>query len=271
MDFSVGILSKINIGELPYINVFMEYYIKLGIRMFYFMCEEKEIYVIKEFLNIYKKNVKFNCVNFTQDYLLFIEPNEFLNLKLESRNYGRIQGFLRDFEYDKYYFDWIIVVNDGISNKEMGLHKRKGKVMVKVCKDMKIMEDDIDISQEYINVFRGEVYLYKYWTRTFNDMIIKCIIENKEKLDNEVDNKILPHKFKVLAVLSKINKKVELKNNILDKIDYNSEEIMVQKFDKKIELEEIYKKYMDNIKIDVEQKYIRKNLSLKKIIKLIKD
>jgi len=102
-------------------------------------------------------------------------------------------------------------------------------------------------------------------------MIIKCIKENKEKLDNEVDNKILPHKFKVLAVLSKINKKVEVKNNILDKIDYNSEEIMVQKFDKKIELEEMYKKYMDNIKIDVEQKYIRKNLSLKKIIKLIKN
>jgi len=258
MGLSVAIISRIYCGEGPYLFVFIDYYLNIGISKFYFViCEKVEEDVLKLFLRKYEKyihyfvhenglehmdkNVFDGCENIVEeDYLLNVDIDEFMYLKYKDKFYDKIQDFIKENQYDKYHFDWIMVVNDGISKNTEGFVKKKmGKTMIKVKNGIeKITCHDFELKNKNIKIFYDEMYIIHYWGRTFEDIIIKCLCgklsdkkrTNLKEMVDEIYKKRLPVRFKMLALLSKVKKDIIVPNFIIDNINYKVESNLVEKF-----------------------------------------
>jgi len=297
MNPSVGIVCRIYLGEIPYIFGFIDYYLRIGVKKFYLIiCDKTEEKVIKDFLKPYSKHIFYyvhrkpvksidrdgfegfeNLIR--EDYILNVDVDEFLYLKFKGKQYKTIQEFIIENPFDKYFFDWIMVVNDGCSSKNMGFVKKKmGKVMVKSSNGIKkIICHDVELEKTDIREFYDDVFVIHYWGRTMEDIIIKCIFgkmpdkkrTSLEVMIEDINKGILPVRFRLMALLSKAKKDIEIPNFVYDKIRFDIESTLIEKFKHKNKLIDLYKKYLDKLNYEFVDKFNKEDMTLLKVLPMM--
>ena len=254
---TVCIISRIHIGELPYINSFLDYYKRIGINKVYLVItKQDEVAPISEYLIMYESFVTYIPVDLdpsqsismdnmnhildiiTETYTLHIDIDEFL----EIAPYPNILDLVLSTNASKIHFHWAITVNDGISDITKactGMTHRK-KPYKTLCRTEDITKftsngHDFATRRQVREVF-SENYLIHYWGRTYNDILLKAIYANGfknakvntlEEVLSFIDNpdvNALPNRLKMLAMLSRLDKPIELVNNYsINYIDYAKE------------------------------------------------
>ncbi len=297
MTITAAVVSRIFIGELPYVISYLDYYLSIGFSRFYLIINDKnEEAPIKNYLKKYEKQITYfipqkdikdlnyegfrGCESLIQEnYILNVDIDEFLYLKLEDKVYINIQDFIGEHQYEKYKFDWLMVINDGISNKERGFVRPDvGKIMVKTsCGLARFKCHDIFTNKKNLKTFQGNMYVLHYWGRTFNDIVIKCLYgklpnnktTNLDEMNLDVRKKRLPVRFKLMALLSIGKKDIKIPNFVINKIDFNKENELVTVFDKIGDLQEIYREYVSKLNYKFFKKYIEENIKLLDMQKII--
>jgi hypothetical protein len=292
---STSVISRVYIGELPYIKPFIHHYKMLHFDKIYLVItksSEKE--EIKTYLrdyddsivyidqtvdeNVLMKNMNGLIVNIKEDYVLNVDIDEFLDLT----PHNDIRVLLTEAKSEKQYFSWAITVNDGISTTSYatrGQTRRNHpwKTMCKVsCIDKWDGSHDVFTKEPIV----GEISKYKlihYWGRNFNDILIKSIygsgLKNAKSssLDNVKKNiysdnlNSLPNRFKMLAVLSVCKKDIFLETDYcLKYIDIEKESELINSVITLEERDKLYKKYVEyKNKLDYERfvkEYFQKGL-----------
>jgi hypothetical protein len=292
-DETIALVSRVYIGELPYIKYFLDYYIKIGIDKIYLIITNKteaplimsyikdymyitEV-VINETRTINMRIFNMDKINIKEDFTLFLDIDEFLDIS-PLKN---IKDILKDEPGDKYNFNWIIKVNDGFSNNEKGYNKTSSKKPFKtMCRTALI--DRWEGSHNFITKretipVKSKYRLIHHYGRTFNDILIKCIygkgMLNKDKntsLDEVLkdirsdDVNDIPNRFKMLALVSRVPKTVNVKlESIYEYIDYDLENELLKIIDstekkRLLEKYEVFRERLDYKQIEV---YYTKGMS----------
>jgi hypothetical protein len=290
---TIALVTRVYIGELPYIKYFLDYYIKIGINKIYLIITNKtEVPLITHYLKDYNYITEFvinetrtinmrlfnmDDINIKEDFTLFLDVDEFLDI-YPLKN---IKGILKDEPGDKYHFNWVIKVNDGFSNNVKGYKNTGSKKPYKtMCRTALInrWEGSHDfITTREITPVKSKYRLIHHYGRTFNDMLIKCIygkgMSNKDKntslaevlkdiRSNDIND--IPNRFKMMAIVSRIPKTVSIKlESIYKYIDYNLEAELLEKIaysEKKrlAEKYEVFRERLDNKQLEV---YLSKGMS----------
>ena len=251
--FTVCVVSRIHIGELPYINAFIQHYQAIGVDKIYLVITKRdELAPISEYIqqqqeqqNQQQNLITYICVDlkpgesismdnmnqilseFKTTYTLHIDIDEFIELD----TYPSIKALISEANADKIHFPWAITVNDQISDVNSatpGMTHRK-KPYKTMCKTA-LISHFISNGHDFETHTPTEPYispnlLIHYWGRTYNDIILKALYANGFKnaktstIDEVVacianpDINALPNRLKMLALLSRLEKPLHLKHN----------------------------------------------------------
>ena len=292
---TTSVISRVYLGELPYIKPFIHHYKMLQFdKIYLIITKSSEKEEIKQYLrdyddsivyidqsiceNVLMKNMNEILANIKEDYLLTVDIDEFLDLK----PHNDIQVLLREAKSEKQHFCWAITVNDGFSMTSYatrGQTRRSNpwKTMCKMsCIDKWDGSHDVFTKEPIV----GEISKYKlihYWGRNFNDILIKSIygsgLKNAKStsLDNVKQNiysddiNSLPNRFKMLALLSRCKKDIFLETDYcLKYIDLEKESELINSVITLEERNKLYKKYVEyKNKLDYETQvaeYFQKGL-----------
>jgi hypothetical protein len=277
MPNSVAIISRIYIGEIPYIDAFIEHYFKIGITKLYLVITNlADANYIKEYLKHKPYEIEFinsklgenesitmDSMNYTieyikETYLLHIDIDEFLDIY----PFKSINLLVEHINSDKIHFNWAITVFDGHCDTNLGCRgmTHRKKPFKTLCKTALITNftsngHDFDTVTQ-VNGVESTNYLIHYWGRTFNDILIKIIYGDRFKniksgklqelldmIDNN-SNTFIPVRLKMLAMLSRLNKTIPLTRNfITGKINTEKENELVYSKLSKDQIQLIYERY----------------------------
>jgi UTP-glucose-1-phosphate uridylyltransferase len=96
-DETIALVSRVYIGELPYIKYFLDYYIKIGVDKIYLIVTNKaETHIIKNYLNEYIYILNF-IINETRtiDMRLFNMKN--INIDIHNLDFTKPISFYSNF------------------------------------------------------------------------------------------------------------------------------------------------------------------------------
>jgi hypothetical protein len=277
MPNSVAVISRIYIGEIPYIDAFIEHYFKIGISKLYLVITNlADENCIKEYLKHKSYAIEFinsnldenesitmDSMNYTleyvkETYLLHIDIDEYLDI----HPFESINHLVEHINCDKIHFNWAITVFDGNCDTNLacrGMTHRK-KPFKTLCKTALIKNftsngHDFDTVTP-VNSVESTNYLIHYWGRTFNDILIKIIYGDRfkdlksSKLQELLDmieynsNKFIPVRLKMLALLSRLNKTIPLPRDFISgKINKEKEDELVLSKLSKDQVQIIYERY----------------------------
>lgn len=255
---SIAVLSRIYPGEIPYINSFLEYYVKIGVDKFYLInthYDNKD--EIIDFLskNTHFKKIKLyhlpkDCLKLIgcqNNYLQYIEEEYTLNIDIDE--YLQITD-LKDFcitmkkqdkEIDGILFNWYMNFNDNVIQEDNVLEIKskkwtEGKCLFKTKNITQINDHMCYSNIKKLFIIPSNIMLLHLWSRSFNDVIIKSINQrfndikssNLDILLSSLKNNNIPKRFKILAYLKNIESdfKLTTKESILN-INYQKENDLV--------------------------------------------
>lgn len=270
---SIAVLSRIYPGEIPYINSFLEYYVKIGIDKFYLInthYDNKD-----EIIDYLSKNNHFDKIKLyhlpkeckeligcQSKYLQYIEEEYTLNIDIDE--YLQIRN-LKDFcitlknqerEIDAISFIWYMNFNDSITdNSSLEIVTKKwteGKCLFKTKNITKINDHMCYSDNKRLLVIQSNIMLLHLWSRSFNDVIIKTINQrfndvkssNLDTLLSSLENNNISKRLKILAYVKNIENDVKLttKESILN-INYEKEKDLVFNSISKEAYNKLYKIY----------------------------
>ena len=268
------LISRVYIGEIPYIKAFVSHYIRLKFDKIYLIITRKdEEAEIRSYLNNYDNieylyplndgDVKMLYMNhlipyIKEDYVLHIDIDEFLDLGLNN-----IKTLFQESLYDKYHFNWAIVVNDGLTSTKVASmgQTHRNKPWKTMCKTSIIEEwvGAIDMKTKTgIEGHHSKYNLIHYWGRSYNDLLIKsiygngfkdaksCSLESVIKYVDDPDVNELPNRLKMMAVLSRCDKTINLDNDYCLKYTVvNKEESLLRGVISLDQRQRLYTKYVE--------------------------
>jgi len=250
---TVALIARIYIGELPYIIAWINYYTKLGISKIYLIITNKdESQQIKQYLqNI---NDRSNIIHFIvsnintinlqtydsvislikEDYTLCVDIDEYLDIAPHKN----ICTLVTNEPCEKYHFYWLISTCDGISNSTKGFHCRFSKKPFKtMCKTDLIAgwKDSHDFFTKVpVKPTFTKYSLVHFFGRTFNDMLIKSFYgkgyankhkhtseEELEQTVNSANISAIPTRLKMMALISRVRKSVNINPSILNELQFD--------------------------------------------------
>lgn len=257
---SIAVLSRIYPGEIPYINSFLEYYVKIGVDKFYLInthYDNKD-----EIIDFLSKNTHFEKIKLyhlpkdyleligcQNNYLQYIEEEYTLNIDIDE--YLQITD-LKDFcitmknqdkEIDGILFNWYMNFNDKVIQEDniLEIISKKwteGKCLFKTKNITQINDHMCYSNIKQLLIIPSNIMLLHLWSRSFNDVIIKSINQrfndvkssNLDILLSSLKNNNIPKRFKILAYLKNIecDFKLTTKDSILN-INYQKENDLVFK------------------------------------------
>lgn len=275
-DQTVALISRVYIGELPYITSFIAHYKMIGIDTIYIVItKQSDSEEIKEYLSKQKyqlvylqqktdENVDMNNMNdllplIKEDYLLHVDIDEYLDLE----PHNNIQEVLKESSAERHHFNWAITVNDNISDNNYATYgqSHRNRPWKTMCKTSVIKgwngSHDVFSNKEITSIF-SKYKLIHYWGRNYNDIIIKTIYGNafkdaksssleelKKYMQND-DVNSLPNRLKMLAVLSRCEKHIKLdKDYCLKFIDYKKEADLLDCVTNMDERDNLYSRYVE--------------------------
>jgi DNA-dependent RNA polymerase auxiliary subunit epsilon len=269
--------NTVAVGEIPYIDAFIEHYFKIGIAKLYLVITNlADESCIKEYLKDTKYDIEFinskldetesitmDSMNYTleyikEKYLLHIDIDEFLDIY----PYNSINNLIEDINHDKIHFNWAITVLDGHCDTNLACRgmTHRNKPFKTLCKTA-IIKNFTSNGHDFetlisIAGIKSTNYLIHYWGRTFNDILIKIIYGDRfkniksGKLQELIDmieynsSTFIPVRLKMMAMLSRLDKTIPLtRNYISGKINKDKEtELIVSKLTGE-QCAQIYKRY----------------------------
>lgn len=270
---TVCLVTKLYIGEMPYINQFIKYYISIGVSKFYIINTHKNTYqqvhnYLREYIpkyiqlqNILNDDDNINsCQNqifnqIKEEYIINCDCDEFL-ITYPFRN---INHMINHRNADLYYFQWRLMPNDNETTKHMALKTFDGsryKYMVKrKCVKSLGVHDPIIIENIKSTIKTHHSYnMLHIWSRSLNDPIIKCLMQKFNDIKSSSVEHIraclkkynLPPRLKAVAYLNKIEKSDKLpptiKKNIVN-VNSGIEESIILQHITRDELQTIKKIY----------------------------
>jgi hypothetical protein len=272
---STCVISRIYIGEIPYIKAFINHYLRLKFDKIYLIITKKEDEsrirtCLKEYDNIeymYPLNdgdVKMLYMNhliqfIKEDYVLHVDIDEFLDLGVGNT----IKMLFKTVSYDKYHFTWAIVVNDGLTATDSASlgQTHRNKPWKTMCKTSIIEEwvGAIDVkTKSGVDGHHSKYNLIHYWGRSYNDLLIKsiygngfkdakcCSLDNIIKYVDDVNVNSIPNRLKMMAVLSRCHKTIRLNNDYcLKYIELDKEEALLTDVITMDQRERMFKKYTE--------------------------
>ena len=247
-NITVCVVSRIYIGELPYIHAFIKHYLNIGFDTIYLIITNPtEENIIKKYAN-WPTNIIFihsnlnsedritmdsmNHVlqNIKETYILHIDIDEFL----EIYPLCTIKDVIHESNTEKIHFNWAITVFDNISGTLRGAKgmTNRNKPFKTLCKRDIIHKftgngHDFETTTQTTGMI-SKYHLIHYWGRSFDDILIKIIYGNglknaKSSSLEELNNAMLvdsihsmPVRLKMLALLSKMEKPIQLEKNYIE-------------------------------------------------------
>lgn len=240
---TVSVISRIHIGELPYVNAFIAHYKRIGVDSIYLIITKaNELEQIKNYLqsagsfvkyisvelkageSISMDNMSYILQDISEDYILHIDIDEFLDV-------SSIKEVITSEDADKIHFPWAITVNDGVSDISKACYgmTHRNKPYKTLCRRAKIVRfisngHDFETLDGVKEVISSHLLIH-YWGRTFEDIMLKALYANgfnnaKNSTISEVmtavaDNNVnlLPNRLKMFAVLSRLEKTIHLERD----------------------------------------------------------
>lgn len=253
---SFALVTRLHIGEIPYIKSFLDYYISIGISKFYIVNTKRKDYSdIIRYLKKYSsrlviKNINndsdpINCCQdqirgqIVEDYILNCDCDEYLILK---KKYKTLHDLHKDKRAHLYKFKWDMVPCDGPK-----CVKRPYKY-TKWCQEKYIVDRKLvkRLSNHHPVLKRCNINkctlpnIIHFWSRTFNDTALKCVLQttgnskssSQSELLQLLDKNNIPARFKVLAYLCLVKRENQfnyIKKDILN-VDYDYENKIIAKY-----------------------------------------
>lgn len=273
---TASVISRVYIGELPYIKPFIHHYKKLKFDAIYFVITKRaDEEAIKQYLQDYTniiqyidqtidENVDMNSMNdllpqIKEDYLFHADIDEYLDLE----PHNDIHVVIQEAKSEKQHFKWAITVNDGFSSNNHATYgqSHRNRPWKTMCKTSLI--EGWNGSHDVVTKgnIQGEISKYNlihYWGRNYNDILIKLIYGNAFKdaksssLDEVkqyigIDNvNFLPNRLKMFAVLSRCNKEIFLPiDYCLQYIDFKKESELLDCMVSIEDRDRLFKKYVE--------------------------
>ena len=240
---TVSVVSRIHIGELPYVNAFIAHYKRIGVDAVYLIITKaNELEPIKNYLqsagsffkyinvelkpgeSISMDNMNHILHHINEDYILHIDIDEFLDVR-------SIKEVITSEDADKIHFPWAITVNDGVSDVSKACYgmTHRNKPYKTLCRKTKIVRfisngHDFETLDGVKEVISSRLLIH-YWGRTFEDILLKALYANgfnnaknstiPEVMAAVADNNVnlLPNRLKMFAVLSRLEKTIHLDND----------------------------------------------------------
>jgi hypothetical protein len=274
---SVGCLTRVYKGELPYLKSWLLHYAQLGVSHFYLIHTKDDTSEEAELLSVIRDcDVSFTllrkpngedsdaCFNsfvpvFKEQYLLHVDVDEFLLLESATlREY--IQGHPAQY----YRFQWVMCPydRDGKPAHLAGSFQRDFKSMAET-RLIQSIEPHVMICEggDRVVTHEGGSALIHYWGRSFTDILIKCLHGNElspekasslEELTKCARLGRIPNRLKMLAVLSRRASPDVLRPNFVEP-DSDSELRLVTELtqEQRAELFDAYSHYRDNLTDEV--------------------
>jgi len=258
---SIAIVTRINKIELPYIGSFISHYNSIGVTRFYFVNQYQEQYdTIHEYISKITSNFKliqaeteevnqmqhaaFDCIS--EEFILHVDADEYLELRCGNS----ISDLIKKYDADLYLIKWVIVPNDRFENfpRIRGSLAAHTKVLIRksIILDSKIRIHGYEKAKikegiKKVNVDRKHANLIHYWSRTFNDIILKSSVQvGLMSWKNTDEKNIIYPRLKILARLSKMNRSFKLKGFYLN-VDTEKESELINS----ISIEDIVKQQRD--------------------------
>ena len=277
MRKTVAVISRIYIGEIPYIDMFVEHYFRFGItKMYLVITNLADEISIKDYLKHTKYDIEFvnskldenasismDSMNYILEYIketyvLHIDVDEFLDIY----PYNSINDLIKDINHDKIHFNWAITVFDGLCETNLGCRgmTHRNKPYKTLCKTA-IIKNFTSNGHDFetftsIDGVKSNNHLIHYWGRTFNDILIKIIYGDKfrniksgklQELIEMIENnssKFIPVRLKMLAMLSRLDKTIPLTRNFISgKINNEKENELINSKLSKDQCLKIYERY----------------------------
>ncbi len=278
----IAVLTRIHIGEAPYIKAFISHHLNMGVDRFIFLIDRESIsneILRMELLKFnndiqiidYDRNTKGTlhmslfweleevraaCANF---YVFNIDADEYLSI-----NAGNISlsSIITNSHLYTIQLPWILSSVDKNNIKhDRGLVCPQNKSSFYANTTSFITEHqsyDKDLKKPRINGSGLGLNLHHYWGRSFKDTLIRLFHSkglisgfrrNSTDLDdvikNIVDNDILPDRLKVHAWICKFANKQNNQDFISENINTNIEDILLETIDKGVitKIEDLYINY----------------------------
>jgi hypothetical protein len=268
MSVSIGCLTRVYLGEIPYIRSFLNHGLNIGIDTFYLVVPSREgIDRIENILREYQEvcavifeeqgrnpnhALRIDVSRVKTDYLMSIDVDEFLYLE-GARS---IKDFLEDRRGDAFTMKWIMAPRDFDQPTGLisGFRGHAGK---------KLAPTNIISGIEGPHEFQywGRVQLHRdsrlklvhYWGRGFRDVVIKCAYQNLpgrkrssiQDMENLLKTRKLPERLKVLASLTRHAHDTTLDHQNQDLVDEELEAELLSVVSASFlgELEDVYRDY----------------------------
>jgi hypothetical protein len=250
MSSSVGNVTRLYRGELPYVRGYIKHYIGLGVDHFYFVFNTSADHdLMREELQEYKgiytpiiegegrsvnHSLKLGPDVFSTDYLFNLDADEFIYLGKGEK----IADFLTRRKPVYGYMQWVMTPRDfSRDTLSTGFEAHAGKTFARRDSMVAIrgphwfdMKDDIE-SVEY-----NDIKFAHYWGRSFEDILIKCVYQNLEnkkttslrEMEDLLREGKLPERLRLLASLVSHNRTTPVPTVQNDFLNTETEERLLQ-------------------------------------------
>jgi len=153
-DITVGVMTRIQYIEAPYLNEFIEWYKNLGFTKIHFLNTEPKYekrireFIEPEFDNFIEihdhKSSSINNLNYTKnlirnmpyDYILHVDSDEYFML---PKMYSTIGDYILTCKADKYKFYWLNVAIDKLYVPKISEHLKNNNSKGRYCGSYKMM------------------------------------------------------------------------------------------------------------------------------------
>jgi hypothetical protein len=272
MDNTVGCLTRVYIGELPYLKIFIEHGLNIGIEQFYLVFPsqahadriQSELMPFRNhcqyFFEMNGRNVNKSLdVDFSlikTDYLLSIDVDEFVYIDGNKP----ISLFLKERRIDACHMKWVMSPRDfdTPSGPLSGFIGHIGKRLARTSLVRGVSGPHGFDADPNLRFRRDRhLHLVHYWGRSFEDIVIKCMYqmllgEKRSSLDEMqalLKVRKLPHRLRVLASLTRHKHDVVLSHSNHKLFDEELQRELLSSVspDFLAELEGVYREYKDSL------------------------
>jgi hypothetical protein len=275
MSTTVGCLSRLYIGEIPYIRHFINHGLRVGIDTFYFVLPSTEhmdriVEVLRPFRDHCELIVEQGGRNVNQslkidislvktDYLVSVDVDEFIYLDTTKR----LGEYLRDSNLPTCNMKWIMSPRDFYPQVGpiTGFMGHTGKRLAKTSLIQGIANPHAFETDSALR-FRPDpaIHLVHYWGRSFEDILIKCVYQNLpnrkrsslSEMQTLMKTRQLPERLRVLASLTRHEADVRLRheNHVLIDPDLEQELLAVCGGDFLADIAAVYREYKSALRYD---------------------
>lgn len=183
---TVALITRVHIGELPYIQSFLDHYRKLGVNKIYVMVRPDH-YGYTELMqrlaqydkgDLYyhsfsEQNYSTVIPHITETYVLHVDCDEYLDLQ------GTLQDYIRKDPYPYYKFVWTMVTYQHVpAGRGFVAHYFKSMCRTDLVREC---HDHFFVCMPRLalgSVQHSTVPLLHYWGRSFNDIVFKVVYGN---------------------------------------------------------------------------------------------